>query len=127
MPTFQITKSKSSTNREGIQQAIQMENDNNVPLELVTDCLAENQNIMGHIAEEVIISNEHPITLENQNYEKGTKKLRIEKVKANNKNIIDEGKMDIDLSRIGVKRFMVFHKSTSHALALSIEEQISKI
>jgi len=64
--------------------------------------------------------------MKNVKYDNVTKNLRIEKVKVHNKKSIDEEQMNIYSSGIGMNRLMVFHQSTSDALAHFFHKHIAK-
>lgn len=78
---------------------------------------------MEEIAEEVITFYECLVTLQNTKYGNGNKRLRIEKVKVQNKKIIDQEQTYIDMFGNGAKMIMVFHQFIGHALSKSIDEQ----
>lgn len=81
---------------------------------------------MDKIIEEDIIFYERPLTLQNEKYDKSTKELRVEKVKVENKRIIHEEQVDIDLSNIDTKGLILFHQYIIDAVAPYVTKVIAE-
>ena len=81
---------------------------------------------MEKIAEEDIIFDEGPLTLEYEKFDKSNKNLRVEKVEVENKNIINQEHVDIDLYIIHTMGLIVSQKSTNEAITQSVANVLAK-
>lgn len=75
-----------------------MEVDNIVLPDWVSTCLQENQRIMEEIAEEEITVDNHFVTLQDENYNRGCKRLKIERIQLFDKKVVDQIELNVDMS-----------------------------
>jgi len=100
-----------------------MEVDNAILPDWVSKCLQENEKMMEQISEEVISLDGHPIILQDNNYDRGGKILRIERAHVCNKNVVDRAEINVDLSRVTTSGLMKLHLTNVEALVESIRRR----
>lgn len=96
--------------------------DNTILPNWVSTYLANNKKMMEKISEEVTTFNEHLVTLQDENYDMGSKRLKIERVKVHKKKVICRAEMDVDVSKVGATGLMKLHQATSEVLGESISQ-----
>ena len=72
---------------------------------------------MEEIAKEEINFDDHFVTLRDENYDRGGKRLTIERVQHSDIMVFDREEMNVDLSLVVMSELMKLHQASGEALA----------
>lgn len=109
-----------------MEEIIDLEVNNTTLPNWVTTHLAKNKRMMEEISKETTAFDDHPVTLQNASYDKSNKNLKIERVKVQNKRVIDQNQMDIYGIYVGATGVMKLYQTIEEALAHYVMEQEAK-
>lgn len=72
---------------------------------------------MEEIAKEDITFDDHFVTLQEENYDKGNRRLKIERIHLFNRKVVDQKELNFDLSSIVTLGLVKLHQVGGEALA----------
>jgi len=81
---------------------------------------------MEEIVEKEISFDDHFVTLQNENYDRGSKRLKIERIQLSNKKVVDKRELNVDLSLVVIPGLMKLHQVGGEVLVNFIGHQQTK-